>query len=169
MSRFLSLRKGEVKDLDNFLANKLIEDGLASEYNLIEPTGKITITENGSDIDVAQYAKADVNVSGGATPNSLLTISSNTSAWSGMYVGTLNGEIAMISFSEPGELNTFQGLYGTIYPKVPASQTKVALSDLVNCRFAEVALGDGEVGNARGVVFWTTDETASFTVTIESL
>lgn len=33
----------------------------------ITPTGKITITENGTDIDVAQYALADVNVSG-ATP-----------------------------------------------------------------------------------------------------
>lgn len=28
----------------------------------VTPTGKITITENGSDIDVAQYAKADVTV-----------------------------------------------------------------------------------------------------------
>lgn len=34
----------------------------------ITPTGKITITENGTDIDVAQYALADVNVSGGGTP-----------------------------------------------------------------------------------------------------
>ena len=29
------------------------------------PSGKITITENGTDIDVAQYALADVNVEGG--------------------------------------------------------------------------------------------------------
>lgn len=29
------------------------------------PTGKITITENGTNIDIAQYAKADVNVAGG--------------------------------------------------------------------------------------------------------
>ncbi len=65
MSRFLSMRKGEIRDVDNDLAEKLIADGVAEEYTLIEPTGKITITENGNDIDVAQYAKADVNVAGG--------------------------------------------------------------------------------------------------------
>ena len=32
-----------------------------------EPTGKITITENGTDINVKDYAKADVNVSGGGS------------------------------------------------------------------------------------------------------
>lgn len=31
---------------------------------LVEPTGTISITENGTEIDVAQYAKANVNVSG---------------------------------------------------------------------------------------------------------
>ena len=31
------------------------------------PSGKIIITENGTDIDVAQYATADVSVSGGAS------------------------------------------------------------------------------------------------------
>lgn len=34
----------------------------------ITPSGKITITDNGTDIDVSQYALADVNVSGGDTP-----------------------------------------------------------------------------------------------------
>lgn len=33
--------------------------------NVPSPTGKITITENGTDIDIAQYALADVNVEGG--------------------------------------------------------------------------------------------------------
>ena len=33
--------------------------------NVPSPTGKITITENGTDIDIAQYATADVNVEGG--------------------------------------------------------------------------------------------------------
>ena len=32
---------------------------------IVTPSGKITITENGTDIDVAQYALADVNVEGG--------------------------------------------------------------------------------------------------------
>lgn len=33
--------------------------------NVPQPSGKITITENGTDIDVSSYATADVNVSGG--------------------------------------------------------------------------------------------------------
>ena len=32
---------------------------------IVTPSGKITITENGTDIDIAQYALADVSVSGG--------------------------------------------------------------------------------------------------------
>lgn len=37
----------------------------AIDFNLLMPTGTKTITENGTDIDVASYAKVDVNVSGG--------------------------------------------------------------------------------------------------------
>lgn len=37
--------------------------------NVPSPTGKITITENGTDIDVAQYATADVSVEGGGGDN----------------------------------------------------------------------------------------------------
>ena len=47
----------------------------------VTPTGKITITENGSDIDVAQYAKADVNVQGEPTYNpQTVTITNSSSA-----------------------------------------------------------------------------------------
>lgn len=42
----------------------------------VAPTGKITITENGSDIDVAQYAKADVAVN----PNYTQTITGTAAA-----------------------------------------------------------------------------------------
>lgn len=37
----------------------------AIDFNLLMPTGTKTITENGTNIDVAQYSKVDVNVSGG--------------------------------------------------------------------------------------------------------
>lgn len=40
----------------------LISKGFAEEYNLITPTGTKTITENGTGIDVTQYATATVNV-----------------------------------------------------------------------------------------------------------
>jgi hypothetical protein len=39
-----------------------ISEGLAEEYTLITPAGKLDITENGEGIDVAQYATADVAV-----------------------------------------------------------------------------------------------------------
>lgn len=39
-----------------------IGEGLAEEYTLITPAGKLDITENGEGIDVAQYATADVAV-----------------------------------------------------------------------------------------------------------
>lgn len=54
-------------EVDSETGNALISEGLAVESSLVNPTGKITITENGTDIDVASYAKADVNVSGGSS------------------------------------------------------------------------------------------------------
>ena len=36
-----------------------------ADINVPQPSGKINITQNGTDIDVARYAKANVNVSGG--------------------------------------------------------------------------------------------------------
>lgn len=51
---------------DLITAEKLnkIEDGIAGAP---VPTGTITITENGENIDVSEYALADVNVSGGGS------------------------------------------------------------------------------------------------------
>ena len=80
MSRFLSMRKGEVRDVDDELAEKLIADGVAEEYNLGEPAGKITFTENGSGIDVSQYAEADVNVPASAVVSGNLDITANATS-----------------------------------------------------------------------------------------
>lgn len=41
------------------------KEGMSPGSQAIIPTGKITITENGTDIDVSTYATADVNVEGG--------------------------------------------------------------------------------------------------------
>lgn len=46
----------------------LTYNGTPMTLSGIIPSGKITITANGTDIDVSQYATADVNVSGGDTP-----------------------------------------------------------------------------------------------------
>lgn len=53
---------GAIFEVTNTKGASLISQGLAEEYNLITPTGTKTITENGTDIDVAQYATATVNV-----------------------------------------------------------------------------------------------------------
>ena len=53
---------GEIASVDDSVGNPLISAGLAKAYTLLTPTGTKTITANGTDIDVAQYAKANVNV-----------------------------------------------------------------------------------------------------------
>ena len=76
---YFSPRKGEILDVGSETAEQLIEEGLAEEYNLVEPTGKITITQNGTDIDVAQYATADVNVPASAVVSGTKSITENGS------------------------------------------------------------------------------------------
>jgi len=56
-----SIACGQVANVTETLGNQLIADGLAEAYTLVEPTGTITITENGV-VDVSQYALADISV-----------------------------------------------------------------------------------------------------------
>lgn len=58
----VSIADGSVVTMDDTLGNQLISDGLAVEFTLITPTGTKSITENGENIDVTAYAKANVNV-----------------------------------------------------------------------------------------------------------
>ncbi len=57
-----SVASGQILTIDDTPGAQLISDGLAKEYTLITPTGTKSISENGSDIDVTAYAKANVNV-----------------------------------------------------------------------------------------------------------
>lgn len=59
---FFSPAAGSIFETTSEKGAALISDGLAEEYTLITPTGTINITENGTNVDVAQYAKADVAV-----------------------------------------------------------------------------------------------------------
>lgn len=108
-----SPRKGEILEVPEETAEALIEDSLASEYKLIEPTGKITITENGSDIDVAQYAKADVAI---PNPNNVVTVTGTmANPWGNLDVAELIAAIkadnatAYINFTFNG--TTFSKVY----------------------------------------------------------
>lgn len=58
----MSIADGQVVSVTDTLANEFISEGLAREFTLITPTGTKSITENGEDIDVTAYAKANVNV-----------------------------------------------------------------------------------------------------------
>ncbi len=57
-----SIACGAIATVTDEVGADLISDGYAEEYTLITPTGTKTITENAENIDVAQYAKATVNV-----------------------------------------------------------------------------------------------------------
>ena len=59
---FFSPAAGSIFETTSEKGAALISEGLAEEYTLITPTGTKSITENGTNIDVAQYAKADVAV-----------------------------------------------------------------------------------------------------------
>lgn len=61
--KWLDLDKQNIVELQSVDG---VLDSLKVNGSEIEtPSGKITITENGTDIDIAQYALADVNVEGG--------------------------------------------------------------------------------------------------------
>ena len=61
--KWLDLDKQNIVELQSVDG---VLDSLKVNGSEIEtPSGKITITENGTDIDIAQYATADVNVEGG--------------------------------------------------------------------------------------------------------
>lgn len=59
---FFSPAMGAIFEAPDETGEAMIEQGLVEEYTLITPTGTKTITENGTGIDVAQYANADVAV-----------------------------------------------------------------------------------------------------------
>ena len=63
-NNILSMYAGEVADIDSTIAADLIAEGYVEEYSGGEPTGTISISENGT-YNVAPYASAEVSVSGG--------------------------------------------------------------------------------------------------------
>lgn len=60
-------------------------DGVETDITGVQPTGKITITENGTDINVAPYATADVAVEGGELSNDLQTVTIPALTLTGEY------------------------------------------------------------------------------------
>lgn len=115
------------------------------------PTGKITITENGTDIDVAQYRLADVNVSGGGggggMPFLTATIINNTDYdlsnvttcapkaeygvdFNQIPVPATSTEIKEYLYEFMGNDSYVVRLY---FEGVGVSQVTISYSNLVNC------------------------------------
>lgn len=57
-----SIACGQVATVDDTLGAQLISDGLAEAYTLISPSGSVTLTANGDENDVTEYANAVVAV-----------------------------------------------------------------------------------------------------------
>lgn len=73
----------EITDNGTYSAADDNANGFSSvTVNVPSPTGKITITENGTGINIAQYATADVNVEGGGGSSDFstanITVTNNT-------------------------------------------------------------------------------------------
>lgn len=71
---FFSPAAGSIFEVTDEKGAELVGNGLAEEYTLITPSGTKTITQNGENIDVAEYAKATVAVPG---PSGSLNITAN--------------------------------------------------------------------------------------------
>lgn len=94
--------------------------GYIKDEGLIKPEGKITITENGTDIDVAQFRTADVAVSsggGGSIENPVLTITFNNTmsgeAGQPYYYTIDNNQLIKMFKALPGNTET---VFNTIVP-----------------------------------------------------
>ena len=70
-----SIAYGGIAEVSDTVGSSLISDGLAEAYTLVNPTGSVNITNNGT-VDVAEYATAVVNVPG-VTPTGTIEITSN--------------------------------------------------------------------------------------------
>jgi hypothetical protein len=70
-----SIACGGIAEVSDTVGTSLISDGLAEVYTLVNPTGSVNISSNGT-VDVAEYATAVVNVPG-VTPTGTIEITSN--------------------------------------------------------------------------------------------
>ena len=138
-----------------------IDNIAAKADDLVIPTGTIMITENGENIDVAQYEKATVNVSGGGSSDfstATVTLTNNTS--SDLFVffpNTIDTETSIImpyqrvlsSASNDYTIVLYKGTaLLTMFDDVSASVT----GDI------EIMQGAGCIVTGNGTVIFTTSQ-----------
>ena len=128
---------------------------------VVTPSGKITITENGTDIDIAQYATADVNVEGGGGGGDfkviMQTINVPETVLTGVYdpddqyyyasavITTANSDVANgVHYNEDYLYRSFWKINNFVTPNEGA----IMVEDHTVCFFVKdgniVAISDGE-------------------------
>lgn len=70
--KWLDLDKQNIVELQS--VDGVLDSMKVNGSEFVTPSGKITITENGTDFDIAQYALADVNVEGGGGSSDTITV-----------------------------------------------------------------------------------------------
>lgn len=126
-----SVACGAVVEVTDTLGASLIEDGLAEEYTLITPTGTKSITENGENIDVAEYAKANVNV---AQPTGKIEITANgtdidVSQYATADVSVPNPSTGTLPITANNTYDVTQ--YASVDVNVPSSSTEIRSCSLI--------------------------------------
>lgn len=86
--------------------------------NVPQPSGKITITQNGTDIDVSSYASADVNVPAGADLSEYFKSTGTGSNYSPYLWQTLAKKIPAFTLSGTTLKNAFSGYPDTTIPDI---------------------------------------------------
>ena len=136
-----------------------IDNIAAKADDLVIPTGTITITENGENIDVAQYEKATVNVSGGGS-------SDFSTAEVTLLSESVNVPIYMPYVIDDGE-NNFIVTDGYTSPDeyiAPLYKGKLIVAvDLVNGQGDYSFTGDIVFDEEEGVIVITGDGTITYT------
>ena len=95
-----SIACGGIAEVSDTVGSSLISDGLAEAYTLVNPTGSVNISSNGT-VDVAEYATAVVNVPG-VTPTGTIEITSNGTVDVTEYAtAVVNVDYTTVNFNLP--------------------------------------------------------------------
>lgn len=124
--------------------------GYIKDEGLIKPEGKITITENGTDIDVAQFRTADVSVSGGGeSPINYLKLNiTNVSTSYDLYdVDDTNADSSLNNY--------FTNDFGATYNIYNPNRNAMVLTGTVSKNL--IAEKNGGKGVAYLIPVWQTD------------
>lgn len=117
----ISIAYGTVADIDQTVAEQLISEGLAVSYLDPAPTGTKSITENANNIDVADYAKANVNVPNPSTGT--LSVTENGTADVTDYA-SVSVNVVPVTVTYNANTGT-----GSVDPVTVGKGTTVELSD----------------------------------------